>query len=90
MSFVIFTPGLEVDVVQVFLEPRLLADDSNSAENGNWIDVARLLGRKHHIIEPLHALSLVPEEVSKDRSLTDFDSKHCSDKLPAATWPGAV
>ena len=49
--------------VQVYLEPRGTQNGSSHPESSNWLEVAKLLGRKHHIIEPLHALSLVPEEV---------------------------
>lgn len=53
--------------LQVYLEDSPTQNGEAAGDlSGNWLEIARLLGRKHHIIESLHALSLVPEEASAD------------------------
>jgi hypothetical protein len=51
---------------QVYLERKVSDSQGNGAlDNENWNEVAHLLGRKHHIIDSMHALTLVPDEVHK-------------------------
>ncbi len=50
--------------MQVYLEREGPDGRQRSTlDSENWGEVAQLLGRKHHIIDPLHALTLVPDEV---------------------------
>ena len=67
--------------MQVYLERK--DSDPHSSQQGaapdssNWEEVARLLGRKQDRIEPLHALQLVPGEVTpKISQSTQHPNQH--------------
>lgn len=61
---------------QVCLERRDEQDRRGDApDSSNWAEIARILGRKHDRIEPMHALRLLPEEVV---SMSSARAKSCS------------
>ena len=41
------------------------AEDDVGLQSGRWTDIAKLLSRKHDRIDPLHALSLLPDGVRR-------------------------
>lgn len=49
---------------QVFLSPSAAVKRSgDDAVNERYVEMAKTLSRKHDRINPLHALSLIPDEV---------------------------
>ena len=50
------------------------ADDRAELDSERWTEIAKLLSRKHDRIDPLHALSLLPDGV---RCAVSMHLQHC-------------